>query len=101
MYDLVVPVEVVRIVSSKSIHIIWGAGDNKSKAEWSFDSLGDSITNVTIRNYEFKGSDLEQNTKAMDSIGGFTLVLAGLKAYLEFGIELSLIKDKFPVELRK
>jgi hypothetical protein len=28
--------------------------------------------------------------------GGFTTVLDGLKAYLEYGIELNLVKDKFP-----
>lgn len=31
-----------------------------------------------------------------NNTGGFTTVLDGLKAYLEFGIELNLISDKFP-----
>jgi|MudIll2142460700_1097286.scaffolds.fasta_scaffold1296355_1 hypothetical protein len=32
----------------------------------------------------------------MNSENGFSLVLASLKAYLEFGIELNLIADRHP-----
>jgi hypothetical protein len=31
-----------------------------------------------------------------DSTGGFTLVLAGLKALLEHNIQLNLVGDRFP-----
>jgi len=31
-----------------------------------------------------------------NNTGGFTTVLDGLKAYLEYGIKLNLIGDKFP-----
>jgi hypothetical protein len=31
-----------------------------------------------------------------DSTEGFTIVLAGLKAWLEFGIRLNLVADRFP-----
>jgi len=34
--------------------------------------------------------------QALDSVGGFNLVLAGLKAFLEHGIELNLVRDRFP-----
>ncbi len=34
-----------------------------------------------------------------DSTGGFTTVLAGLKAYLEHNIKLKLIEDKYPKEI--
>jgi hypothetical protein len=37
---------------------------------------------------------------ALGSKGGFTWVLAGLKAYPEHGIELNLIGDAYPKELR-
>jgi hypothetical protein len=36
-----------------------------------------------------------------DSTGGFSLVLAGLKAYLEHNLQLNLIADRFPKELGK
>jgi hypothetical protein len=35
----------------------------------------------------------------LDATGGFTLLLAGLKAYLEHRIQLNLVADKFPKEL--
>lgn len=31
----------------------------------------------------------------VDTTGGFTTVLDGLKAYLEHGIKLNLVEDKF------
>ena len=34
-----------------------------------------------------------------DATGGFTTVLDGLKAFLEHGINLNLIADKFPKEV--
>jgi hypothetical protein len=34
--------------------------------------------------------------QAIDSKGGFTIVLAGLKAWLEHGIALNLVADQFP-----
>jgi hypothetical protein len=45
--------------------------------------------------------DLKKNNdKTMESVRssteGFTLVLAGLKAYLEHNIELNLVADRFP-----
>ncbi|GAA4300744.1 SRPBCC domain-containing protein [Compostibacter hankyongensis] len=47
--------------------------------EWGFDKQGDELI-AAIR----------------DSTGGFTTVLDGLKAFLEHGIHLNLIADKFP-----
>jgi len=34
--------------------------------------------------------------QALDSTGGFVLVLAGAKAFLEHGIALNLVADRFP-----
>jgi len=99
MYNLSVPVFVETIELNKRILIEWGTGENVSKAEWIFESLTPSKTFVRIINSDFKGSEDEIVSKVIDSTGGFTMVLAGLKAYLEHGIELNLIGDKFPVEL--
>jgi hypothetical protein len=33
---------------------------------------------------------------AIDSAGGFSLVIAGLKAWLEHGIQLNLVTDRHP-----
>jgi hypothetical protein len=39
-------------------------------------------------------------TQAVDSTGGFTIVLAGLKALPEHNIILNLIADRFPAGIR-
>ena len=38
----------------------------------------------------------EQVAQALDSTGGFTVVLAGLKALLEHGVQLDLVRDQHP-----
>lgn len=51
---------------------------------------------MVIRNYGFQDTGQELIAALMDNTGGFTTVLDGLKAYLEHGIQLNLIADKFP-----
>jgi uncharacterized protein YndB with AHSA1/START domain len=64
--------------------------------EWIFQPRSDGTTLVTITNQGFAGSDEDVVRQAIDSMGGFTMVLAGLKAQLEHGIELNLVADHHP-----
>lgn len=64
--------------------------------EWRFDARADDTTLVSISNWGFKGSEDEVVAKAIDAKGGFTLVLAGLKALLEHGVVLNLVADQHP-----
>lgn len=100
MYALDVPVRVIEVQPHSKIEIEWGDGPHKSTVRWDFKVLGSALTYVTISNYDFQGSDEEVTAKVIDSTGGFTMVMAGLKAWLEHGIVLNLIGDKFPEELR-
>jgi uncharacterized protein YndB with AHSA1/START domain len=54
----------------------------------------DEGTLVTVRVTDFVGDTPCAN--AVESMSGFTLVLASLKLYLEHGIEGDLMYDKFP-----
>jgi len=45
---------------------------------------------------ESLAEDVEQIVKAIDSAGGFSLVLAGAKILLEHGIEPNLVLDRYP-----
>jgi len=99
MYDLDVPVFVKEIIPNKKILIEWGEGEHLSTAHWEFIALDSSKTFVKIVNDNFLGTDIEVAHKVVDSTGGFTMVLAGLKAWLEHGVELNLIGDKFPKEM--
>ncbi len=51
---------------------------------------------VNITNSGFDGDGDRVVAQALDSTGGFTIVLDGAKAWLEHNINLNLIEDKFP-----
>ena len=51
---------------------------------------------MVIKNYGFHQTGAELIQAIKDNTGGFTTVLDGLKAYLEHGIQLNLVGDKFP-----
>jgi uncharacterized protein YndB with AHSA1/START domain len=97
MYDITIQVLVKGINSNKKISIDWG--DHATTVDFGFTPVTADTTYVVIRNYGFKetGDDLIQAIN--DNTGGFTTVLDGLKAYLEYGINLNLIGDKFPKEM--
>ena len=42
------------------------------------------------------GEVVERPAEALDSTGGFSFLLAGLKAFLDHGIELNLVPDHAP-----
>ena len=97
MYGVSATVLVKDIVPNKKISTEWG--DPATQVVYEFTALTEDTTYVIIKNYGFKkvGDKLIQVIK--DSTGGFTTVLDGLKAYLEFNIKLNLIGDKFPKEV--
>jgi uncharacterized protein YndB with AHSA1/START domain len=96
MYDLDVPVMVRRIEKDKSIEIEWGGEGEATRVEWTFEHFADDKTIVTVINDGFKGTNGEIQAQVRDSTEGFALVLAGLKAWLEHGVELNLVADKHP-----
>jgi uncharacterized protein YndB with AHSA1/START domain len=96
MYNLTIPVTVKKIEPNKHIVIEWGNYQHMSTVEWTFESLENNGTYVSIVNSRFQGSSAELMTQVSDSTKGFTFLLAGLKAYLEHGIQLNLVTDAFP-----
>lgn len=88
------PVYVRAVEQNKRILIEWD--ELPCPVEWLFTSRSDDTTLVTISNWGFHGSDEEAIAQAIDSKGGFTMVLAGLKAWLEHNIELNLVADHNP-----
>lgn len=101
MYNLSVPVTVKVIEQHKRILIEWGNYDSTTTVEWIFTPYGNDATYVSITNSGFKGDGDKVVKDSLDSIGGFTWVLAELKALLEHNIELHAIADAFPKGLRE
>lgn len=71
------------------MNLLWGGGQPLSI---SFEDRG-SATLVTVHVSEFAGD--APAAAAIETMSGFTLVLASLKMYLEYGIEGDLMYDKF------
>jgi uncharacterized protein YndB with AHSA1/START domain len=96
MYNVSVPVIVKEIEPNKKIVVEWGNYQHMSKIVWTFEDLGNKGTYLTIVNSGFQGSTSELMAQISDSTKGFTFLLAGLKAWLEHGIQLNLSLDAFP-----
>ena len=57
---------------------------------------GPDATWVQVVNSGFAGSRDEQVAAALDSTGGFALVLAGAKIWLEHGVEPGFVPSRHP-----
>ena len=94
MYGVSTRVVVKAIEKDRRILIDWD--DPATQVEWLFAPRPDSTTFVTVTNSGFVGDGDAVVAQAMDSKGGFSFVLAGLKAYLEHGVTLNLVADHAP-----
>lgn len=99
MYGVSGIVHVKAVEQNRRILIEWD--DPPCPVEWIFTSRPDGTTLVQISNWGFSGSDDEVVAQAIDSMGGFMQVLAGLKAFLEHGVELNLVADHHPPEIQE
>ncbi|HYO14724.1 MAG TPA: SRPBCC family protein [Thermoanaerobaculia bacterium] len=96
MYGASAVVDVKAIEENERILIEWGGPDNPSFVEWTFEPRDEGRTFVIVRNWGFSGDAETIVARALDSTGGFSFLLAGLKAFLEHGIELNLVVDHAP-----
>lgn len=94
MYGVSADVRVIEVDRNRRILVEWD--DPPRPVEWLFAPRADDATLVTISSWGFGGTDAEVTAQALDSMGGFTVVLAGLKALLEQGVALNLVADQFP-----
>jgi uncharacterized protein YndB with AHSA1/START domain len=96
MYDISVPVTAKVLEPNRRILIEWPGYSGPSTVEWTFAGQRDGTTFVNITESGFTGSGDELVKQVTDSTQGFSLVLAGLKALLEHGVELNLVADRYP-----
>ena len=94
MYGVSADVHVKAIEQPSRILIEWD--EPATTVEWKFTSAGADKTLVQITNAGFQGNVEQVVAMALDSMGGFSLVLAALKAWLEHGIALDLVADRDP-----
>ena len=100
MYNVSAKVVTREIIPDEKIVFEWGDDNEWTEVEMGFLNFGPEATYVTIVHSGFDEEGDGLIAAIRDSTGGFTMVLAGLKAYMEHGIHLNLIGDKFPEEMR-
>ena len=93
MYGVSAELEVKDIEENKRILIEF---DDNTSVEWIFIPRAEKETIVSITHTGFTGDQDSIVEQVIDSTGGFTIVLCGLKALLEHNIVLNLVADKAP-----
>ncbi|WP_312303134.1 SRPBCC family protein [Chryseobacterium sp.] len=86
-------VKVHQIIPNQLIRTEWG--EPSVNVDYEFKTM-ENGTLVVIKSYGFSQTGKDLLKEINDNTGGFTTVLDGCKAYLEHGINLRLIEDKFP-----
>ena len=96
MYDVSIQVTAKVIDPNHRIVIEWPGYSGPTTVEWTFTPVDDSKTFVRITESGFAGNGDQLVKYVADSTQGFTLMLAGLKAFLEYGVRLNLVRDRYP-----
>ena len=95
MYDVSAEVTVKAVEPGTRIVIEWPGYSGTTTVEWRFETLADG-TFVYITESGFTGDGDSLVKQVADSTQGFSLMLAGLKAYLEHHMQLNLVADRYP-----
>jgi uncharacterized protein YndB with AHSA1/START domain len=95
-YDVSADVNVLEFERDARLSIEWGDEASRTVATWTFTALSPDRTFVRIDETGYAGDGDAMVARALVSTGGFHLVLAGAKAWLERGIELGVVPDHLP-----
>ncbi len=92
MYGAVADVRVLELVPDEKIAFQWD--DPARRVEILLKTI-DEGTYVMVRESGYNATGPELVAAVKDSTGGFTTMLDAMKAWLEHGIRLNLVADKF------
>jgi uncharacterized protein YndB with AHSA1/START domain len=95
MYNVSTRVSVKEVEENSRILVEWNP-DSPTEIEWRFFPGKNDTTFVRITETGLNGNGDEIVAHAIDSVAGFTMVLAALKALLEHNIVLTLVADAHP-----
>ena len=96
LYEASSTVRVLALEQDKRIYIEWDVdSENPSQVEWTFEDRGADGTYVSVAHSGFDSNTDDVIDRVVDSTGGFALVLAAAKAYLEHGVALNIVADRF------
>jgi uncharacterized protein YndB with AHSA1/START domain len=95
MYGISIEVTAKTIEEHRRIVMEWTGYGGPTIVEWTFEPV-DGGTFLKVRESGFTGTGDQLVKYVADSTQGFSLVLAGLKAFLEHGVQFNLVADRFP-----
>ncbi|MBC8088951.1 MAG: SRPBCC family protein [Phycisphaerae bacterium] len=96
MYGVSIPVDVKDVEVNERIVIEWPGVNGPHAVRWNFARRGADATYVAITETGFEGDTDALVRQVANSTEAFALVLSGCKAWLEHGLALGLVKDRFP-----
>ena len=100
MYGASTRVAVKEVQANRRIRFEWG-DDKPTTVELHFTPWGDDATYVEVTEAGLNGdSGDEVLARVADATGGFAIVLCALKALLEHGLVLTVVRDAHPKGLR-
>src|SRR5262249_41101805 len=101
MYQVSIPVTAKIVEPNQRLLIEWPGYSGPTTVEWTFtpQAAGATFVGITEAGFTGKGDELVKQVTA--STQGFTLVLAGLKAFLEHNVRLNLVADRYPQGLEE
>jgi uncharacterized protein YndB with AHSA1/START domain len=92
-FSMLVTAQVVE--PNERLVVEWPTDRGPTTVEWRFTPHPDG-TSVAVTHTGFAGDGDEVVKQVAGSVEGFSLVLAALKAFLEHGIRLAVVADRFP-----
>ncbi|MBL0937714.1 MAG: SRPBCC family protein [Gemmatimonadaceae bacterium] len=95
-YNASATVKVLEFEVNRRILTEWPNASGPTRVEYLFHAQPDGTTFVEITESGFHSSGMDLVREVADSTQGFTLVLAGLKAWCEHALQLNLVWDRFP-----
>lgn len=101
MYGVSTQVEVKELEKNRRILIEWDGYSGRTMVEWIFTVRKEKETFVTVSEFGWTGNGDELVKYALDSTGGFTFMISGLKAFLEHRISLNLTADHAPDKIKE
>jgi uncharacterized protein YndB with AHSA1/START domain len=96
MYGASTRVRVLDVEPDRLIRVDWDIDNAPTRVEWRFSEFRPGQTWIEVENSGFAGDEQAKLAAALDSTGGFALVLAGAKVWLEHGIEPNFVLDRHP-----
>jgi len=100
-YQVTATITPLEIVPGQSITFRWPAGDADNTVHIAFAPEGTAGTFISVEEKGWKADDPNLVKTVAGQTEGWALMLASMKAYLEQGVRIKAVEDRFPEGVEK